>query len=121
MSALFILAGAGLCVSLKPDGQKIAVTPAERITPELANYIRRHKETIIAELKQQTDHAPPEIVGAWLTSGCKLPWLTVAELYQERAAIREHDGQHSRDVAESLALADVMAFISRPDTGPCYA
>ncbi|WP_028451796.1 hypothetical protein [Chitinilyticum aquatile] len=117
MSALSVLAGAGLRVSLKPGGQNIAVTPAGRITEQLAEYIRQHKPSIIAELRKQADQTPPEIVRTWLATGCKLPWQTLAELYQERAAIRQHDGQLSRDVAESLALSDVVAMIN---TGlPC--
>ena len=30
------------------------------------------------------------------------------ELWQERAAIREHDGSQSRELAEALALNDVI-------------
>ncbi len=30
------------------------------------------------------------------------------ELYQERAAIRQHDGGQSRELAEAIALLDVI-------------
>lgn len=30
------------------------------------------------------------------------------ELYQERAAIRQHDGGQSRELAEAMALLDVI-------------
>lgn len=56
-----------------------------------------------------------ELVAAMVACFPEALW----ELYQERAAIREHDGGQSRELAEALAVLDVIRMHT-PEAMSCW-
>lgn len=53
MAALDYLRGAGLAVEL--EGERLRVTPADRITAELRQFVRANRSELLAELSAAND------------------------------------------------------------------
>lgn len=53
MAALDYLRGAGLAVEL--EGERLRVTPADRITADLRQFVRDHRAELLAELSAAND------------------------------------------------------------------
>ena len=64
MAALDYLHRAGLAVEL--DGERLRVTPVERITAEYRQYLRDHRAELLAELAAAND--PPPEAFTWLAA-----------------------------------------------------
>ncbi|MBV2132707.1 hypothetical protein KRX52_07800 [Pseudomonas sp. MAP12] len=56
MAALDYLRGAGLAVEL--EGERLRVTPADRITADLRQFVRDHRAELLAELSAANDAQP---------------------------------------------------------------
>ncbi|WP_348945738.1 hypothetical protein ABHF33_03915 [Chitinibacter sp. FCG-7] len=67
--ALAKLVGAGLCVSIKPDGNTLIVVPATKITPDIRQYIISHKAELLAELNAANDDYQRVVLAFHLKNG----------------------------------------------------
>ncbi|MNZ39069.1 hypothetical protein D3C78_565560 [compost metagenome] len=56
MAALDYLRGAGLAVEL--EGERLRVTPADRITADLRQFVRDHRAELLADLSAANDAQP---------------------------------------------------------------
>lgn len=56
MAALDYLRGAGLAVEL--EGERLRVSPADRITADLRQFVREHRAELLAELIAANDAQP---------------------------------------------------------------
>lgn len=95
------LNAAGLVLSLTPDN-RLKVTPASAMTPELRDVIRLYKLLLVDYLIQQTNEAE-------------------RELFEERAAIMEYDGVMMRAQAERLALLHTTYLLHHWSCKTCCA
>ncbi|WP_157314090.1 hypothetical protein [Chitinibacter sp. GC72] len=69
MAALATLAGAGLSASIKQDGKTLVVIPASHITPDIRQYIIKHKAELLAELKSANDANQRAVITYHLNDG----------------------------------------------------
>ena len=112
LSLLRNLQAHGLCLSLEADG-RLRVGPSSVLTPSLRALIQASKPQLAQALAQTATatHGPPQ------GEPCPDP-QDVAEFYEERAGILEHDAGLSRHQAETEALRLAVArFQLHPGEG----
>ena len=113
------LRGQGLI--LAAAGDRVRVTPASWLTPELRTQIRRHKTELLAVLDVPAPStaagaapARPEAPAAVSSWDLSAEWW---DFWAERVAICHYDGGLSWPEAEALALADVLRLSAVDATG----
>ncbi len=74
---------------LKPAGEKLAVFPKGKCTPEFAGVLRQHKTELLDWLEAKTAHLPPD----------HAPWLHIA-----RQLLAGEFDDADRSTVESLAF-----------------
>ena len=84
---------AGLSVNI--DGDKLVVRGPRRAAPIARKLLDRKSEVMAALASTRLPADPTEAAN-------------LRELYEERAAIRQHDGHWPRDLAERLAFAECV-------------
>ena len=96
-------------IEVLAEGDRLRYRPRSKMTPELTERVRRHKGDLIAIIRAA---GPFSTVCA---DDLPAEWR---ELYEERAGIRQYDGQQNRANAERLALLEVviqMRVVDAPD------
>ena len=100
-------------IEMVAQGDRLRYRPKSAMTLDLADRLKRHKPDLLAILRMdgggpRTPPGQPTVhMGARVIRPDDLPtdWR---ELYEERAAIREYDGEQPRPQAEAGAWRDVM-------------
>ena len=88
-------------IILTADGDTLRARPAERIDPDIAARIRRHKPVLLALVQSQAANRPDA--------------ENIAEFIQERAAIMEYDGGLPRPKAERAAVVRAVVHFKLID------
>ena len=103
-----------LGVELLADGDRLRFRPRTVVDSQMRRRMARHKEGLIEAL---SDDGPVEAPVRWAQRASAL-LATVADaerrvalrdLFEERAAICEHDGKLSRAEAEQVAFEELRA------------
>ena len=100
-------------IEIVAHGDRLRYRPRSAMTPDLAERVRHHKTELLDILRAAGSGTAVPIqsdapdTNAQVTRPDDLPadWR---ELYEERSAVREFDGGHSRAAAEAGALRDVL-------------
>ncbi|NOT01034.1 MAG: hypothetical protein HOP29_10440 [Phycisphaerales bacterium] len=112
-----------LGVTVRADRDLIRFAPKSAVGPDLLERMRRHKAELLAMLRGR---ARPSVGPIPLTASeftvTDKKYLAPTDLpqrwqeyFQERAAVREFEGNQSREHAEMAALAETMAAMERGD------
>ena len=91
----------GRGIELRAEGERLRFRPVTAMTPELAERVKAHKAELLDLLNPASmpDIQPDDLPETW------------RELYEERAAIREYDGEQSREHAEAEALREIVMMM----------
>lgn len=98
--ALDRIAAAGIVLRINGTGENLAVESDQPLTDQQRAFIREHKAALLLVLRQREGPQP-------LTADER---AETGEAIEERAAIREFDGNESRDVAERQALSAMRVY-----------
>ena len=117
-------------VELRADGDRLRYQPVAAVTPDLKAALAEHKTAILATLAGRPDDRgtggagddAPALFGGRLTPTPR-GYLAPADLperwrehFEERAAIREYDGNQAREHAEAAAWGETLAAIRAAET-----
>ncbi len=100
MAALDYLHRAGLAVEI--HGEHLRLRPRERITDNVRQFVRQHRDELFAEVSAQ--HYPPTVdVIRWLSNVARYlecePGYLLAQGFIDRHDLREQHTNHPRQVA----------------------
>ena len=103
---------------LRPRGDRLAVEPRDRITPEARALIKAHRDALLHLARTVSDPVPPESLAATQNDPANLIDVCLERIcltdsipllrhdFLERAAILEFCEELPRAEADALALAE---------------
>lgn len=101
MAALDYLHRAGLAVEI--HGEHLRLRPSERITDNVRQFVRQHRDELFAEVRTQQQYPPTADVMCWLSSVARYLECTPSHLLEQgfidRHDLSEQQRSHPRQVA----------------------
>lgn len=76
-------------ISIRLEGGQVILSPAERITPEIAAYTAHHKEHLVWILQRRSPDTPPHEV--WISDPVREQWIRRLGLHRGQPGDPDND------------------------------